>query len=84
MILRTNTGIMVLKLDNYTAGRIISQCPGKWVEKTFVGDRKATVYEIASDMVWRMESKNAFRADNNYDITICFWEGYYLIHEGAI
>lgn len=63
---RTNTGLMVAKVDNVVAGCMMRQAKGEWTQKKFVNQTK-TVYVFSEDFTYGAEI-----------MKLCIWEGFYL------
>ena len=63
---RTNTGLMVAKVDDVVAGCMIRQAQGEWTPKKFLNSTK-TVYVF---------SKGFTYGDEIMKLTL--WEGFYL------
>jgi hypothetical protein len=67
--LRTNTGIMVGKVDNVTAGCMMRQCEGEWKEKKFT---------TGIDTVFVFTDNFTYGSDI---MKFCIWEDFYLVKE---
>jgi hypothetical protein len=66
---RTDTGIMIAKVDNVVAGCMMRQCKGEWTPKRF---------KRGPDHVY------VFTEDFTYGdsiIKLCLWAGFYLVKE---
>lgn len=65
--LRTNTGLMVAKVDNHVAGMMIKGMSGKWVEKKYKDGSRKTVYVFTKDFSYGTD-----------EVKLCVWENFYL------
>lgn len=63
---RTDEGILVGKLGNRIAGRIIADTKGHWAEKNFKAGKK-TVFVIDQGCNW-----------GDSELKLVLWEGFYL------
>lgn len=73
MLLRSSKdGIARGKVSNILANKILSECPGKWVEKKFVGEGDTTIprncYVFTQDMVF----------GSTTGLAVFLWEGDYM------
>lgn len=65
--IRTETGILIGKVDNVVAGMMMKQLEGEWQEKTFQVDGKQLVYVFTVDTAF-----------GNSAMKIQLWEGSYM------
>lgn len=67
-ILRTDKGVMVAKISNEDAGKILRYAKGEWVEKKYVDGTKANGFVFSDDMTY----------GNDWGIVIYLWKDFYI------